>query len=88
LAQRTGTSVIGLTSPANIECLLKDRIFTMACMEEQEERVRSSAGDRLIAIFMDTAGNGSVDLDWRLASLRNKSTPWWTSKPPKHKHMV
>jgi len=62
LAQRTGASVIGLASPANIGWLLEQGILAVAYGEGQEERVHSAAGDRPIAAFMDTAGNGSVDL--------------------------
>lgn len=62
LAQRAGASVIGLASPANGPWLQEHGILAVAYGEGQEERVRSAAGDQPIAAFMDTAGNGGVDL--------------------------
>ncbi|MDO8210623.1 NADP-dependent oxidoreductase [Conexibacter sp. CPCC 206217] len=62
LARHAGATVIGLVGAANHDWLRSRDIVPVAYGEGQAERIRAAAGDGGVDAFIDTFGDGYVDL--------------------------
>ena len=72
LARRAGADVVGLTSPTNADLLERHGIRAVKYGAGEEDRLRAVAQDRPISAFIDTVGNGYIELALRLGVQRNR----------------
>jgi NADPH:quinone reductase-like Zn-dependent oxidoreductase len=62
LAVRADATVIGLTSAGHFDLLQQYGIEPVQYGEGEEERIRAAAGQHRVHAFIDTVGNGYIDL--------------------------
>ena len=82
LARRTGATVIGLASQSNHEWLTSHGVIPVAYGDGVADRIRAAAPGGVHA-FIDTYGDGYVELALAPPSRPGGSTPSPISRPPR-----